>query len=211
MITRRALIGGSALAVSFPSGAALAQFATADPSVLGVTSPLGDVGIGPAEARVTIIEYASMTCSHCAHFHQTTWPALKERYVNTGQVRFVLREFPLDPLSFGVFVLMRAAPVERFFDLAETLFRRKEEWAHSNDPVSVLRPIFQEAGLSSEGFNAALRDQRLIDGVNQVREHAASLLGVNSTPTFFINGRRERGALTIGQMEAIIRPMLARG
>lgn len=211
MINRRLLLASALGAAAWGASrtSALGHHGEAVASELTFTGPLGDIALGPAEAPVTIIEYASMTCSHCARFHVETWPALKDRYVTPGRVRFIFREFPLDMVAFGVSILMRAAPVEQFFPLAETLFRRKEEWAHSPDPVPLLRTIFAAAGLSQEGFDAALNDRRLVDGVNAVRQHAGSRLGVNSTPTFFVNGHIERGFHTPAQMDSIIEPLLA--
>lgn len=212
MLSRR-LVLTSAMSAVVAKAAAQGNVVSPDGGAsadLAFTGPLGDVGLGSTEASVTIIEYASMTCPHCARFHVETWPALKERFVSSGRVRFIFREFPLDVMAFGVSILMRAAPVEQFFPLAETLFRRKEEWAHAQNPVLILRSIFGAAGLTQERFDAALNDQRLADGVDAVRRHAAERLAVNSTPTFFINGQRERGFRTSTQMEEILEPLLAR-
>ena len=121
---RQVLIGSAALALS---PILVSQGASAQ-TLPGVANPLGDVWLGKPDAKVTIIEYASLTCGHCATFHRDTWPALKSKYIDTGKVRFVLREFPLDPLAAGAFMLARCAGQDKYFPLVETLFQQQRNW-----------------------------------------------------------------------------------
>src|SRR5918999_2822427 len=127
MITRREALTllGSAIgaAMLLPNDWAFAQ--NVSPQDLATPGPLGDIVQGSADAKVTIIEYASLTCSHCATFHNTTYPELKKRYIDTGKVRYILREFPLDPLAAGAFMLARCAGKDRYFPLVETLFQQQ--------------------------------------------------------------------------------------
>ena len=210
MITRReafALLGfavaSAALVRSLP---ALAQAVSAQD--LAVPGPLGDVALGPADAKVTIIEYASLTCSHCAAFHKDTYPALKQRYIDTGQVRFILREFPLDPLATAGFMLARCDGEAKYYPITDLLFAQQKVWAFSDKPVEALQQMMRQAGFSQEKFESCLRDQKLYDAVNAVRTRASEKFKVNSTPTFFINGQRHSGNMSIAEIEKVIKPLL---
>jgi protein-disulfide isomerase len=210
MITRRealALFGSAvaaaALLKSFP---ALAQNVSAQE--LATPGPLGDVALGPADAKVTIIEYASMTCSHCAAFHKETYPELKKRYIDTGKVRFILREFPLDPLATAGFMLARCDGDSKYYPITDLLFDNQSAWAFTSKPLDALQQMMKQAGFSKEKFEACLKDQKLYDAVNAVRKRADETFKVNSTPTFFINGQRISGAVSIDEIEKIIKPIL---
>ena len=103
-----------------------------------------------------------MTCPHCAHFHETTYPELKKRYIDTGKVRFIFREFPLDPLAAGASMLARCADKEKFFPLIETLFQMQRTWA-VDKPIPPLMAIAKQAGFSEQSFNACLSDQKMLE------------------------------------------------
>jgi protein-disulfide isomerase len=202
-----ALLAGLALIVG-PEGMLRAGAQTISSAELMAPGPLPEQVLGAADAPVTIIEYASMTCSHCADFHNRTYPALKERYIDTGKVRYILREFPLDPLATAAFMLARCAGENRYFPLVEALFRQQREWAFQRQPLEPLRALARQAGFTEQTFNACLTNQKLQTDVEQVRDRAATKFGVNSTPTFFINGEMTRGALSIEELEKKIRPYL---
>lgn len=209
MLSRRDALGalGSATSLALLSSrAALAQNAPA--AALAVPGPLGDVWLGPEGAKVTIVEYASLTCSHCAHFHTTTYPELKKRYVDAGQARFTLREFPLDPLATAGFMLARADMSAKYYPVTDLLFDTQPSWAFVNKPLDALAQIMRQAGFSQEKFEATLRDQKLLDAINAVKNRAAGEFKVDSTPTFFVNGQRLPGALSIDEFEKVIRPIL---
>jgi protein-disulfide isomerase len=210
MITRRdalTLIGSTALAGSLlQSLPALAQSASA--ADLAVPGPLGDVFQGPDDAKVTIVEYASLTCSHCATFHKETYPLLKSRYIDTGKVRFVLREYPLDPLATAGFMLARCDGNTKYYPITDLLFDQQRAWAYSEKPLDALKQMMRQAGFSQENFDACLKDQKLYDGVNAVKNRAAQQFKVESTPTFFINGQRHPGGMSIDELEKIIKPIL---
>lgn len=210
MISRRhtlALAGAAAGAAMMGGRPAAAQNVAL--TELLKPGPLGDVWVGPDSAKVAIVEYASLTCSHCAHFHATTWKELKTRYVDSGQVRFTLREFPLDPLATAGFMLARADGSARYYPVTDFLFETQKTWAFSPKPLDTLRQMMRQAGFSQEKFDGVLKDQSLLDAVNAVKNRAAETFKVGSTPTFFINGERKAGALTIDEIETIIKPMLA--
>ncbi len=200
-----AALGLAAASPAFPD-AAFAQSPTA--ADLGVAGPLGDVWLGSADAKCTIIEYASMTCSHCAHFHATTWPALKSKYIDTGKVRFSLREFPLDPLATAGFMLARCDGADKYYAVTDLLFSKQRDWAFTDKPVDALSKLMKQAGFTQEKFESCLKNQQIYDAVNWVKDRGAEKLGVNSTPTFFINGQVQRGAITIEELDKILAPLV---
>ena len=139
---------------------------------------LPDMTIGDAKAPVTIIEYASMTCPHCAHFDEVTFPELKKRYIDTGKVRFILREFPLDNLAAAAFMLARCAGKDdpaKYFALVDTLFRQQQQWAVQK-PIPPLKAIAKQAGFTEETFNACLADQKILEGIEKMRQRAIEQL-----------------------------------
>jgi protein-disulfide isomerase len=159
---------------------------------------------------VTVIEYASMTCPHCAHFEETTLPELKKRYIDTGKVRYVMREFPLDALAAAGFMLARCAGKDKYETVVETLFAKQPDWV-VQQPIEPLKAIAKQFGFTEDSFNACLANQKVLDNIQAVRDHAVNKLGVNSTPTFFINGKRLVGDLSIDVMAKEIDPYLKEG
>jgi protein-disulfide isomerase len=153
--------------------------------------PLPDLVLGKEDAPITVVEYASMTCGHCANFHNKVFPALKEKYIDTGKVRFIMREFPLDNLAAGASMLARCAGGDKTFPLIGALFHTQESWAFvRGDPRPELFKVAKQAGFTQESFDKCLADQKLLDDISAVRTRAAEQFGVNSTPTFFINGKK---------------------
>jgi protein-disulfide isomerase len=171
--------------------------------------PLGEQALGQQGAPVTIIEYASATCPHCAHFHETTYPELKKRYIDTGKVRFIFREFPLDSVAATAFMLARCADKDKYFPLIEMLFQQQNTWAVGPpaSPLPGLLSIAKQAGMTEESFNACLKNQTVLDGIKWTADHGSDL-GVQSTPSFFINGKLYPGALTLDQVEKAMAPYL---
>ena len=209
-ITRRDFaFGASALALSVALGG-LANSALVGPAqaqqLLMQPGPLGDMAIGDEKAPVTIIEYASMTCPHCAQFHATTYLELKKRYIDTGKVRFIFREFPLDQLALAAFLLARCAGPDKYFPMIETLFQLQKEWVIQK-PLGPLLAIAKQAGMSEQQFNECLQDKKLIDGIEEVRQTAMKL-NVQSTPSFFVNGKPLRGAGNLEDFEKAIAPFI---
>jgi protein-disulfide isomerase len=174
---------------------------------------LPDMIMGSDKAKVTIVEYASMTCPHCAHFQETTFPELKKRYIDTGKVRYIFREFPLDTLASAAFMLARCAGEKdssKYFAMIDTLFRQQPAWVTAK-PVPPLLVIAKQAGFTEQSFDTCLANQKLLDGIQNVRQTAIDTFKVQSTPTFFINGDKYAGALTIEQMAQAIDPQLKGG
>ena len=209
--------------MAFPAAAFLATLADrrlaaqakadtpeADQAELAKAGPDGDIVLGSDKAPVTIIEYASMTCPHCAHFSITTFPELQKRYIDTGKVRFIFREVPLDALAAAGFMLARCAGKDKFMPVVETLFAKQSEWIVQK-PVPALREIAKQFGFTQQTFDACLANQKVLDGIQDVRDRAAEKLGVNSTPTFFINGKKFTGDQSIDALAKEIDPYLKEG
>jgi protein-disulfide isomerase len=146
----------------------------------------------------------------CAHFQETTFPELKKRYIDTGKVRYIFREFPLDNLAAAAFMLARCAgkdDSDKYFALIDTLFRQQRQWAIEK-PIPPLLAIAKQAGLTEQSFNACLANQQVLDGIESIRQRAVDKFKVQSTPTFFINGTSYPGALSIDDMAKVIDPYL---
>ena len=180
---------------------------TVDMAELLKPGALPDQMLGKADAPVTIVEYASMTCPHCAHFHATTLPELKTKYIDTGKARLIFREFPFDPRAEAGFMLARCSK-DKYFPMVDVLFKQQANWASVENAKDALLQISKLAGFSQESFEACLTDQKLLDDVRSVQKRGADEFKVDSTPTFLINGNRYPGALTIEKMSAIIDGML---
>jgi protein-disulfide isomerase len=176
---------------------------------LAVAGPLGDMAKGNPDAPVTVIEYASLTCSHCANFAVNTLPHLVENYVETGEVYYILREFPYDPIATAGFMLARCAGSDRYFGFADTLFERQAQWAFTQTPIEDLKAIARQGGFSEERFDQCMKDEAIFNHVKEVATRARDKFGVNSTPTFFVNGEKVEGALPWNEFEPIIKKALA--
>ncbi|MCC4244066.1 DsbA family protein [Stappia indica] len=162
---------------------------------------LPDKVLGNEDAPLTIVEYASMTCGHCANFHKNTYPHLKKEYVETGKARFVFREFPLDPVASAAFMLARSVPEDKYFEVVDFMFAEQRAWAFTQDPYNSLLNFAKQIGFTQESFEKVLTDQALLDGINATRDRASSEFGVNSTPTFFFNGNKVNGAISPEELD----------
>jgi protein-disulfide isomerase len=198
-----AVLAGGGLELLHP-GAHAQSIAEAD---LMKPGPLGEASLGNDNAPVTIIEYASMTCPHCAHFALTTFPEIKEKYIDTGKVRFILREFPFDPVAAGAFMLARCAGKDKFFPMVDLLFRTQQSWAVEH-PLPPLVATVKQAGFTENSVKECLANQKVLDGIEWVRKRATDKFGVDSTPTFFINGQKYNGAMSFDEMAKLIDPLL---
>jgi len=196
--------------LSFAAAEAPAQVPMDD---LMKPSALPDMVMGDANAPVTVIEYASMTCPHCAHFQETTFPELKKRYIDTGKVRYIFREFPLDNLAAAAFMLARCAgelDSAKYYAMIDTMFAQQRTWAVEK-PIPPLMAIAKQAGFTEKSFDECIANQKLLNGIEDVRQRAIKVFEVDSTPTFFVNGKRMVGALTIDELAKTIDPMLKKG
>jgi len=214
MIAGSAVLAASAGAFSFLSGndqsnssflpgVTAAQAADADPAKLLVAPSLGDRFLGKADAPVTIIEYASATCPHCADFHVGALVPLKKEYIETGKVKFIFREFPFDDLALAAFMLARCVPEDKFFGVIDVIFEKQQIWTRNN-PRDELLKIAKLAGLTEESFDKCLKNEKIAKGIYEIRERGAKEFGVNSTPTFFINGKFLAGNAPFGRFKELI-------
>ena len=190
-----------------PAAAAPQSSGSVDMTALLKPGELPERQLGKDDAKVTIVEYASMTCPHCAHFHETTLPELKTKYIDTGKVRLIFREFPFDPRAEAGFMLARCAG-DNYFPMVDVLFKQQQNWAVAENVKDAMFQLSKLAGFTQESFNACLTDQKLLDQVRSVQKRGADEFKVDSTPTFFINGQTYKGALSIEEMSAIIDPLL---
>jgi protein-disulfide isomerase len=173
-----------------------------DPAEILKPGPLPELVLGSADAPVTVVEYASMTCGHCAAFHTKVFDALKEKYIDTGKVRFIMREFPLDNLAAAASMLARCAGEGKTFPLISALFAKQDEWAFvRGDPKPELLKIAKQAGFTQETFEKCLTDQKLLDDISAIRSRGADTFGVNATPTFFINGKKMNAGPTLDEFD----------
>jgi protein-disulfide isomerase len=169
-----------------------------------VAGPLGEKALGDPEAPNVVVEYASMTCPHCRSFHENTFEAFKEKYIDTGEVYFVFRHFPLNPVDAAAVMLTNCVPDERFFPLVDLLYDQQQNWAFVESPAEALLDLVKQAGFTQETFLECLKNQEVLDGIDWVRTRGSEEFEVESTPTFFINGEKMSGALTLDQIDEIL-------
>ncbi len=193
---------GLTLAWVHPAAAQPAKFGGNADSALAPTKE--DRVLGKPDAPIAIIEYASLTCPHCAHFAAEVLPKLKEKWIDTGKARLILRDFPLDEPALRAAMVARCAPPERFYPLIETFFETQDKWVVAKDWRAALERIARLGGISQKEFAACLNDKALEDRVAQSRLTAATQLGVDSTPTFFINGKKFEGAPTVEAFDQLL-------
>ena len=149
---------------------------------------------GDPKAKVVVIEYASLTCPHCAHFQEVDYPQLKKEYIDTGKIKFVFRDFPLDGLAMGAALLARCAPNDRGKTMIELMFKNQNEWMRSEKPLEILRGYAQLSGMESADVEACLKNEAILKEINEVREKAMTLYKVKSTPSFFVGETIVEGA-----------------
>ena len=213
--TRRRVVKGLAaasLTLAFAaslSGLAWAQTKFSDMELFAKQA-LPDIPQGKADAPVTMIEYASMTCTHCAHFHATVYPTLVKNYIDTGKVKFILREFPLDPLATAGFMLARCEGADKRGAVIDLLFDKQQSWAFVDKPLEALSDMLKQTGMSKEAFEACLKDQKLYDAVNEVRDRGSQAFGVSATPTFYVNGTKVTGEVNPDTLAKILDPLVAK-
>jgi protein-disulfide isomerase len=215
IITRRAFTA----ALSLTGLAALAGLAplrlitsASAQSASDVAKPvsLPDMVLGSADAKVTITEFASMTCPHCAAFNAETFPKIKSAYIDTGKVRYIFREFPLDIKAAAGSMLARCianGDAPKYFAVTDMLFRQQNDWVAKNTTETLAR-IGKQAGLSQQQVETCLKDQALLDKIAADQKYASDVLKVDSTPTFFINGERIKGEASFEEFQKRIDPLL---
>ncbi|HET7123176.1 MAG TPA: DsbA family protein [Bradyrhizobium sp.] len=215
IITRRALTAGLTLTgfaalAGFSRLRLIAEAIAQGASDVAKPQSLPDMALGPANASVTITEYASMTCPHCAAFNETVFPKIKSEYIDTGKVRYVFREFPLDIKAAAGSMLARCIAKDdsgKYFAVVDMLFRQQNDWVTKNTTETLAR-IGKQAGLSQQAVEDCLKDQALLDKIAADQKFANEVLKVNSTPTFFINGEMIRGETSFAEFDKRIKSLL---
>ena len=160
--------------------------------------------LGNPSAPITIVEYASMSCPHCAHFQTEVLPTIKKDWIDTGKAKLVLRDFPLDPPALSAAMIARCAPPQRFYAFADAFFSAQEQWVTARDYRAALQRLAKLGGMDDAAFNACLANKAMENKVLDSRLTAAKQLGVDSTPTFFVNGTQFNGAPTVPQFEKLL-------
>jgi protein-disulfide isomerase len=160
--------------------------------------------LGNPDAKLLITEYFSMTCPHCARFHNEVLPKLKEAYIDTGKIRFEFKDFPLDQWALRASAMARCLDGKRYFAMVEILMKKQEAWSRANDPYGALVKLGKLAGLSEAQIDACMNDEKLIDYILNERLTASRDLGITATPSFMMNGRKLDGVFTFESFEEAI-------
>ncbi|MBM3544008.1 MAG: DsbA family protein [Alphaproteobacteria bacterium] len=167
--------------------------------------PLGDRAMGNANAPVVLIEYASLTCPHCRNFHANVFPKVKSQYIDTGKVRYIVREFPIGRSAGNAAIINRCAPPDQYFALLDAFLSRQDEWVSQEVRLDAIYGVAKSIGMSREAFDKCLSNQAIIEGLTEVKQRGRQF-GVVGTPTFFVNGRKAQGAITFEEIKALIEP-----
>jgi protein-disulfide isomerase len=215
IITRRAFtaalsLTGLAALVGFSPLRFITEAMAQSAADVAKPQSLPDMALGPANATVTITEYASMTCPHCANFNEAVFPKIKSTYIDSGKVRYVFREFPLDIKAAAGSMLARCIAKDdapKYFAVIDLLFRQQNEWVVKNTTETLTR-IGKQAGLSQQQVEDCLKDQALLDKIAADQKFANDVLKVNSTPTFFINGEMVKGETSFDEFDKKIKALL---
>jgi protein-disulfide isomerase len=207
-LNRRHFLAAGAGIASLAAAAPLALAQSAGPvdqKALMEPPAMGEMILGVETAPVTIIEYASASCPHCAAFANDVLPSLTKDYIDTGKMRLIFREFPHNDAAMGAFMVARCAPKERYFPLMEIYFKTQDAWVAK--PLEGLRTIALQAGFTEQTFMACLNNQDVAKNIFAVRQKAEGF-GVQGIPTFFINGERYEGENTLEAFKSKIDSLL---
>ena len=206
--TRRSVVAGlvGVSALGFfglapaPSHAGVASF----------TDTIKEMVIGQADAPLTIVEYASLGCSHCASFHHDTYPQLKKDYIDTGKVKFVFRDFPLGTPALAATMIARCSGSQRYFGFVDMFFRAQPQWSRASNPLDALIKVARFGGMSPADVQACISNQKLLDHIQGLKKKAYEEDGVNSTPYFVIGTEKLSGGLPYDEFKKIVDRELAK-
>ncbi len=213
-LTRRdtlILAASASLASALGLGSAFGQEGTTKDVAKLAAVAIPDKPLGSETAPVTLIEYASPTCPHCAAFHNNVYPAFKTEYIDTGKVKFLLRPFVRNVQDAVVFMLAEKAGLEHYHNVVETYFRTQEQWSLAENPREALLNIATQLGYTAASFDAALTDQELFKKMEEMRNQALEEFNLEGTPTFYVNGAQLTGDKTIEELRAAIDPLVPAG
>lgn len=211
-INRRNLVqsalAGGALAAAYPFGVTFAETV----SELYENLPLEDQVMGNPNAPVTLLEYASMTCPHCKSFHEEIMPAITRKYINSGEVRYIVRPFPFngDRVGEAAFMLAMCAPGNNYYPMMDALFSTQHSWAFGNDPASELKRISKLSGMSETEYQVCLSNRTLYLKMIEARDLAVRKFNVRATPTIFIDNERFARPRSVANLSAALDEALRR-
>lgn len=174
-----------------------------------VTEMLAERVLGKADAPVTLMEYASMTCPHCAAFHNGVYGKIKKEFIETGKVKLIYRDFPLDNVALAAAMMARCAPRERYFGIVEIVYRTQQLWRQAENPRQALANIARFAQISEETFNSCLSSQAVQDGVLKQRADGVKEFKVDSTPTLLLNGEKINSSMTDDEFRQVLNKAVA--
>ncbi|MBO31713.1 MAG: disulfide bond formation protein DsbA [Rhodospirillaceae bacterium] len=166
--------------------------------------------LGNSDAKVTMIEYASMTCPHCANFHTKTFPAIKKEYIVTGKIKFIYRDFPLDQVALAAAMMARCSAKERYFGVIDVIFRTQREWGRNPNPRKALEQIGKIVGVSESTYEACVTDKVVHDGMIKMRNDAVEKYKVRTTPTFVVNEKKINGGLPLEELRKVLDAAVAK-
>ena len=175
-----------------------------DAGIAELADSTKEMAIGQKNAPLTIIEYASLGCSHCAKFHQETYPVLKKDYIDTGKVKLIFRDFPLGTPALAATMIARCSGPKRYFGFVEMFFRSQTQWSHAGDPLQALTKIARLGGMPPSDVQACMRNQKLLEYIQLQKKHAYEKDGINATPYFVIGTENLSGSLPYNQIKIII-------
>jgi protein-disulfide isomerase len=207
-ISRRHLVSSFAALALACTLATPTQAQKVDLKELLTPGPLPERMLGDANAPVTVVEYASMTCPHCADLHKEVFPKLKADYIDKGQVRFIFREYPLDDAAVAASMLARCAPEDRFFAMVDVLFDQQRNWAIKDKVIPGLLRIAKQAGFTEQSFEACLKDNKLAQQIYEGAQRGSQKFSVRSTPTVFVNGEQVRNTASFEEFQKAIDPLI---
>jgi protein-disulfide isomerase len=175
-----------------------------------VTGALPEMSFGRSDAPVTVVEYASLTCPHCRNFHLTTFPQFKKEYIDTGKVRFILREFPIGKTSGAATIALRCAKPEKYLTLYGKFMEQQASWVSQEVRLDPIYKVAAQVGMTRQQFDACRENQAMIDGLKWVKDRGRKL-GVIGTPNFFVGDKLVKKELTMADIRAMVDPLLASG
>jgi protein-disulfide isomerase len=202
----RRTVTAEAGAATPAAGEALAQVAPPQPEATfdSVEIAADDYTLGKADAPVTLVEYASLTCPHCADFHNNVLPEIKKEFIDTGKVRLVYRDFPLDRIALAGSMIAQCSGRDRYFGFLQVLFQSQSQWVRASNPIEALAQIARLGGVTQAEVDACLKNEAQEKAILQKRLDASNRYKINSTPTLIINGRKFPGGLSLPHFKAVL-------
>ena len=203
------------VAIGLSAGAVLAQDKAVEPpvpngSVADLRLSADDYALGSPDAKVTIVEYASLTCPHCAQFHAQVLPSIKREYVESGKVRYVYRDFPLDRLALGAAMIARCSGRDSFFGFIDTFYAAQGQWSRAGNPIKAIGNLARLGGMPQKRFDACLQDTDIQNAILKQRLEAANEFKIQATPTVFVNGDRYSGGMTLDHLRTLLDRLLSK-